>query len=140
MRTAKTYPPGPQGTNFTIHTSADTNFCLSYVAAEGRPTSIQPCADNDTQHWTWAQSADNSSVIVDGGGQCLEAAAKANKDAEVNPCTFLSPEHFLFKGAGQIETVSGKLCLEDAQATGDAAVSFVACVKGLPSQVWDLSR
>ncbi len=138
--TTTTYPAGPQGTNFTIHTSADTNFCLSYVSAEGRPTSIQACADNDTQHWTWAQSSDNSSVIVDGGGQCLEAAKKSGKVAEVNPCTFLAPEHFLFKGAGQIQTVDGKLCLEDAQPTSDAAVSFDTCVKDLPSQIWDLGH
>jgi hypothetical protein len=138
--TETTYPPGPQGTNYTIHTSADTNFCLSYVAADDREMSLQACADNDTQHWTWAQSADNSSVLVDGGGQCLQAAAKSGKQAEVDPCAFLATEHFLFKGAGQIQTVSGNLCLEDAQPTADSAVFFATCVKGLASQVGDLGH
>jgi Ricin-type beta-trefoil lectin domain len=140
--TAAKYPPGPQGVNYTIHTSADPNFCFTNMPVPdlNRATSIQQCAANDTQHWTWAQSADNSSVLVDGGGQCLEAAKKANKLAQANPCTFLTPEHFLYTEQGQIKTVSGDLCLQDAQATSNAAVTFASCVKGLTTQIWMLGH
>jgi hypothetical protein len=75
-------------------------------------------------------------VIVDGSGQCLEASKKANKIAEVNPCTFLTPEHFLYTPKGNIKTVSGNMCLEDAAAASDAAVAFDPCVKGLTTQIW----
>ena len=42
----------PAGVNFTIHTSVDTNFCFTNVPVPDldRQTSIQECADNDTQH------------------------------------------------------------------------------------------
>jgi hypothetical protein len=138
--TAKTYPPGPQGTNILLETKADLNFCLSNVVVEGRPTSIQQCSAIDSQHWTFAQSADNSSVLVDGGGQCLEAPAKIGKPAQANPCTFLTPEHFLFKDDGELQTVSGKLCLEYAVATTDAAVFFVPCDKTQITQMWQLAH
>jgi hypothetical protein len=132
----------PAGVNFTIHTSADTNFCYTNVPVPqlNRTTSIQQCAPNDSQHWTFAQSVDGSSVIVDGSGQCLEASKKANKMAEVNPCTFLAPEHFLYTAKGNIKTLSGSMCLEDAAATSDAAVAFDPCVKGLTTQIWILGH
>jgi hypothetical protein len=99
--------------------------------------SIQECAATDSQHWTFAQSADNSAVLIDGSGQCLEAAAKPNKLAQANPCTFQTPEHFLYKGkTGKLETVNGELCLQDAQAADNAALYFTSCVKGLVTQIW----
>jgi hypothetical protein len=135
--TTTTYPPSPQGVNYTLHTDADQEFCVSNVTGGELGLSIQECAANDAQHWTFAQSADNSAVLVDGSGQCLEAAAKPNKLAQANPCTFQTPEHFLYKGnTGKIETVNGKLCLQDAQAASNAALYFTSCVKGLVTQIW----
>ena len=135
--TTTTYPPGPQGVNFTLHTDADQNFCLSNITGGELGLSIQECAANDSQHWTFAQSADNSSVLVDGNGQCLEAAAKPNKLAQANPCTFQTPEHFLYKDStGKLETVSGKLCLQYAVAADNASLYFTSCVKGLVTQIW----
>ena len=103
-------------------------------------TSIQECAAIDNDDWTFAQSVDGSSVLVDGNGQCLEAAKKPNKLAQANPCTFLTPEHFFYTNKGQIKSESGNLCLEDAQAGSDAAVSFNTCVKGLVTQLWILGH
>jgi hypothetical protein len=90
--------------------------------------------------FAFAESVDNTSVIVDGSGQCLQSGRKPNFYAEFTPCTFLTPEHFLYKADGQIETVSGKMCLEDAQATQNAAVLFATCVKGLSTQIWQLGH
>jgi|HubBroStandDraft_5_1064220.scaffolds.fasta_scaffold364991_2 hypothetical protein len=138
--TATTYPPGPHGSDTSMHTESDTNFCLSDIAAEGRPTSIEQCAPNENLEWMWAQSADNSSVIVDSEGQCLQASSKSDKDAKVEPCTFQTPEHFLYKNDGQIETVSGSLCLEAAAASENAAVLFAKCDKKNTNQIWTLTR
>jgi Ricin-type beta-trefoil lectin domain len=132
----------PAGNNFTIHTSVDPNFCFTDVSEPdaNRETSIQQCASNDNDEWTFAQSVDGSSVLVDASGQCLEAAKKAGKLAEANPCTFLSPEHFLYTAKGQIKTASGNMCLQDAQAASDAGVTFETCVKGLSTQIWQLGH
>jgi hypothetical protein len=135
--TTTTYPASPQGVNFTLHTDADQNFCVSNVTNGQLGLSIQECSAVDSFHWTFAQSADNSAVLIDGSGQCLEAAAKPNKLALANPCTFQTPEHFLYKGnTGKIETVNGKQCLQDAAAADDAALYFTSCVKGLVTQIW----
>jgi hypothetical protein len=132
----------PAGINFTIHPSADQSFCFTNVPVPdlNRETSIQECDPIDNDDWTFAQSVDSSSVLVDGGGQCLEAAKKPNKLAQVNPCTFLTPEHFLYTKKGQIKSESGNLCLQDAQAASDAAVSLNTCVKGLATQFWILGH
>jgi hypothetical protein len=135
--TVTTYPPSPAGVNFTLHTDADQNFCVSNVTNGALGLSIQQCGAVDSQHWTFAQSADNSAVLIDGSGQCLEAAAKPNKLAQANPCTFKTPEHFLYKGnTGKIESVNGKVCLQDAAAATDASLYFTSCVKGLVTQIW----
>jgi hypothetical protein len=139
--TTTTFPPGPQGVNFTMHPDADQNFCVSNITGGELALSIQQCGPVDSQHWTFAQSADNSSVLVDGNGQCLETASKPNKLAQINPCTFLSPEHFVYKeNTGKIQSVSGKLCLQDATAADNASLFFTACVKGLVTQVWVLGH
>jgi hypothetical protein len=139
--TTTTYPPSPAGVNFTLHPDADQNFCVSNITNGALGLSIQQCAAVDSQHWTFAQSADNSAVLVDGNGQCLEAAAKPNKLAQANPCTFQTPEHFLYKeNTGKIESVNGKLCLQDAGAATDAALYFTSCVKGLVTQIWILGH
>jgi hypothetical protein len=65
------------------------------------------------------------------------AAAKPDKLAQANPCTFEPPAHFLYKGnTGEIETVNEKLCLLDAAATEDAKLYFASCVKVLVTQAW----
>jgi hypothetical protein len=135
--TTVTFPPGPAGVNFTLHPDADQNFCVSNVTGGQLALSIQECSPVDSQHWTFAQSVDNSSVIIDGNGQCLETAAKPNKPAQANPCSFQTPEHFVYKGnTGKIQTIKGNLCLQDAQAADNAALFFTTCVKGLVTQVW----
>ena len=61
-------------------------------------------------------------------------AQQARKSS--NPCSFLTPEHFVYKPKGEIQTVKGNLCLGPANAADNAALFFTACVKGLVTQVW----
>lgn len=132
----------PAGENFTIHPSADQSFCFTDVPVPdlNRETSMQQCSTIDSDHWAFAQSVDGSSVLVDDNGLCLEAAKKPNKSAQVNPCTFLTPEHFFYTAKGQIRSESGNLCLEATQVATSAAVTFNTCVKGLTTQVWVLGH
>lgn len=130
----------PAGENFTIHTSADPNFRFTDIPQDGRPSSIAQCIVNDEMRFTFAATVDNTSVIVDGSGQCLQAGKKPNFFATFKPCAFSTPEQFVYKNSGQIETISGKLCLQDAQATQNAAVFFAPCVKELVTQIWQLGH
>jgi hypothetical protein len=130
----------PAGENFSIHTSVDPNFCFTDIPEQGRPTSIAECVENDEMVFAFAESVDGSSVIVDGSGQCLQPGKQPSSYAEFKPCTFLTPEHFVYKNSGQIETVSGKMCLQDAQAEQNAGVFFETCVKGLNTQIWQLGH
>ena len=120
----------PARENFTIHTSVDPNFCFTDIPQDGRPSSIAQCIVNDEMRFAFAESADNTSVIVDGSGQCLQPGKQPNSYADFKPCTFLTPEHFLYKNSGQIETVSGKMCLQDAQAAQNAASFLQLASKG----------
>jgi hypothetical protein len=138
--TKTTSPVEIGGENYTIHTSVDPNFCFTDIPEDGRPSSIAQCVVNDEMRFAFAESVDKTSVIVDGSGQCLQPGKQPNVFATFKPCTFATPEHFVFKGAGQIATVSGNLCLQDAQATQNAAVFFATCVKGLSAQVWNLGH
>jgi hypothetical protein len=130
----------PAGENFTIHTSVDPNFCFTDIPEDGRPSSIAQCIVNDEMRFTFAETVVNTSVIIDGSGQCLQAGKEPNYYATFKPCTFLTPEQFVYKNSGQIETASGKLCLEDAQAAQNAAVFFAPCVKALGAQIWQLGH
>ena len=130
----------PAGENFTIHTSADPNFCFSDIPEDGRPSSMAQCIVNDEMRFTFAETVENTSVIIDGSGQCLQAGKQPDYNATFKPCTFLTPEQFLYKNSGQIQTDSGKMCLQDAQATQNAAVFFAPCKKGLGAQIWQLGH
>ena len=142
-RSTKTSPANhvePAGENFSIHTNVDPNFCFTDIPEDGRPSSIAECVNNDEMVFAFAESVDGTSVIVDGSGQCLHSGKQPNSYAEFEPCTFLTPEHFVYKSDGQIETASGKMCLQDAQAEQNAGVFFATCVKGLTTQIWQLGH
>jgi hypothetical protein len=139
---AKTkFPAGPQGENFTVHTDADQGFCAEDVpSSEATALSVQQCAARDTQRWTLAQSSDNSSVIIDDSGQCMEFGGAAMASAKLTPCTFKTPEHFLYSATGQIETTNGKFCLQADQSAAGASIKMPKCVVGLVTQEWVLGR
>ncbi len=130
----------PAGENFTVHTSVDPNYCFTDIPQDGRPSSLAQCIVNDEMRFTFAQATDNSSVVVDGSGQCLQAGKKPNVDAEFTPCTFSTAERFLYTAKGQVKTESGNLCLQDAQAAQNAAVFFAPCAKGVTTQIWQLGH
>jgi hypothetical protein len=143
---AASTPPGnqPNGVNIVIHASADTNFCLEDSPAPTNPASeasISQCAVRDNQAWTFADAADGSVVIIGGArGNCLDFTGKVTSFVSMTPCTFQKAEHFFFTPSGQIESTSGKKCLQAAAATQDASVSIVKCQAGVANQVWTLTH
>ena len=135
-------PPGPQpnGVNFTIHSEIDPSYCMENSAVPQRPASdaiMSQCAARDNQHWTGAAAADGSVVLIGGsGGQCLDFSAKVTSLVSVVPCTFKGAEHFFYTPAGQIESTSGKKCLQTAAATQDAAMYLEKCDTSVKLQIW----
>ena len=103
---AKT-PPGPQpnGVNFTIHSDIDTNFCLEDTPAPqdaASEASMSECVDRDGQHWTFADAADGSVVIIGGNtGKCLDFTARPVSLVSMTPCTFTGQEHFFYNPLGR---------------------------------------
>jgi len=144
--TAKPAAPGPQpnGVNYTLHSEVDTNFCLEDTPAPQEPASeasMAECAVIDGQRWTFADAADGSVVIIGGNtGNCLDFTAKVSSFVSMRPCTFKSGEHFFYSSTGQIESTSGKKCLQPAQATQNALVSIAKCQAGVNLQIWEIGH
>jgi hypothetical protein len=139
-------PPGnqPNGVNFTIHSEVDPNFCVEDIPAPAVPASeasMSECVNRDGQHWTFADAADGSVVIIGGNtGKCLDFSAKAPSLVSVTPCTFKGAEKFYFAPSGQIESTSGKKCLEPSQAEQNAAIEISKCQTGVPLQIFELGH
>jgi hypothetical protein len=142
----KPTPPGPQpnGIDFTLHTKGDTNFCLEDTPAPQNPvseTSVSQCAVRNGQEWTFADAADGSVVIIGGNtGKCLDFTPNVSSLASMSPCTFRGAEHFFYSTTGQIESTSGKKCLQTAGAAQNAQVSIAKCQTGTNLQIWVLGH
>jgi hypothetical protein len=134
----------PHGVNFTIHSDVDPNFCLEDIPAPADPASeasMSQCIDRDGQHWTFADAADGSLVIIGGNtGNCLDFTAKVSSPVSMKPCTFNADERFHYTRKGQIELASGTKCLQASQAEQDAIVFIAPCQKGVALQIWMLGH
>jgi hypothetical protein len=134
----------PNGTGFVLHSDSDQNFCLDDVPSPDNPASeasVSQCAVRSDQDWTFAAAADGSVVIVGGAdGKCLDFSAKVSSPVSMTPCTFGTVEHFFYSTKGQIESTSGKKCLQATVAAQNAQVFIKSCKKDVPLQVWVLSR
>jgi hypothetical protein len=139
---AKPAPPGvqPNGVNFTLHSDGDVNFCLEDTPSTSNPASetiASQCAARDNQHWTFADATDGSVVIIGGtAGRCLDFTGAVPSPVSMKPCTFKGTEHFFYSESGQIESTSGKKCLQTAAAAQNAQVSFVKCNSTVKLQIW----
>ncbi len=138
-------PPGsqPNGVNFTIHTALDPNFCVDDTPSVPAPASeatMSQCASRDSQHWTFANAADGSVVIIGGNGDCLDFSGKPGSYVSVTPCTFKANERFYYSTVGQIESTSGTKCLEPQQAAQNSTIEIVKCDATNQKQVWQLGH
>ena len=102
---------------------------------------MSQCAFDSEEEWTFAH-ADGGSVVLIGEntGRCLDFSAKAPAFVTMANCTFSVDEHFYFTSAGQIESTSGKKCLQAAQAAQDASLEIVKCDSSMALQFWKLGH
>jgi hypothetical protein len=142
----KSSPPGtqPHGVNYKIHSEVDVNFCIEDIPSSSVPASeasMSQCATRDGQDWTFADPANGSIVLIGGNfGNCLDASAIVSTAISDIPCTFKSGEQFYYSSAGQIESTSGKKCLQASQATQDAVIFIAKCDPSVRLQIWQLSH
>jgi hypothetical protein len=138
------HTPQPYGVNFTIHPLSDPNFCVVDTPSGGSqptPASIAECAPVDSQHWTFAQTTTKPFVAIDGNGQCLDFGNGLNGLLKLTPCTFATPEHFLYDNDnGQLESTNGKLCLQAQVTAQSAAVVIEKCKSGVTLQQWQIGH
>jgi hypothetical protein len=142
----KTAPPGsqPNGVSFTIHSEVDPTYCVENTASVVTPASeatMSQCVARDSQFWTFANAADGSIIIVGSNGDCVDfGPGKTPTPVSVTPCTFKSVQHFYYTPTGQIESTSGKKCLQIAQAAQNASIYVATCDATNRNQVWPLGH
>ena len=136
-------PPGvqPEGTDFSIHTVQDPNFCLEDTASDQTALEISQCATRDNQHWTFAQVPNGSRGIIDGGlGECLTNLGKRSFSVDIGTCTLAGNQQFFYTEQGTITTTNGEYCLQYDEASQGSPVTLPKCVAGLNIQVWQLTH
>lgn len=141
----KITPPGeqPNESQIIIKSQVDPNFCLANTPAPANPaseTSVSQCANQPVQQWMFADASDGSVVIIGNTGQCLGLPSKVGTPVTVTPCSFKGDERLFFTPTGQIETTSGKKCLEAAQAEQDSLVFVDTCQSNVKTQFWKLAH
>jgi hypothetical protein len=141
----KIAPPGeqPNGSQLIIESQVDSNFCLANTPAPANPayeTSMSQCAAQPIQQWMFADAEDGSVVLIGNTGQCLGLPSKVGSPVTMTPCTFKGTERLFFTPTGQIESTSGKKCLEAAQAAQDALVYADTCQPNVRTQFWKLAH
>jgi hypothetical protein len=127
------------GTNFSIHIITDENFCLE---TEGDGTIlVSQCAVRDNQHWTFTENPDNTHVIVDGDGLCLDRGTGAlNTPVTSVPCTFGPSERFVYTTTGKFQQPGGTTCIAVSAAAQNAPVFNSTCGGTKDVKVFQLSH
>ncbi len=102
---------------------------------------MSQCAFDSEEEWTFAH-ADGGAVVLVGEntGRCLDFSAKAPAYVTMANCTFSADQNFYFTSAGQIESTSGKKCLQATQAAQDAQLQILKCDSTMPLQFWKLAH
>jgi Ricin-type beta-trefoil lectin domain len=141
----KAAPPGdqPYESDLIIKSAVDPNFCLANTPAPENPasvTSVSQCVANPDQAWMFADAEDGSVVIIGNTGQCLGLPRVVGSPVTVTPCSFKGDEHLYFTEGGQIESASGKYCLEASAATQDGQVYADKCQSAVKTQFWKLAH
>jgi hypothetical protein len=135
----------PTGSNITIHSAVDHNFCVEDQPAPSVPASeasMALCAAISSQQWTFADAAPGYVVLIGGSqGECLDFGTKVATYVSVLPCTFKGAERFYYdNNSGLIESTSGKECLQTTAAAQDAELMIEKCDATVKTQIWSLGH
>src|SRR5581483_844594 len=127
------------GTNFLIKSQVDNSFCVQVASGttEGRTITLQTCGSADTQRFAFSHNADETNVILDSQGMCLDGRSRKAGDGlalPVQKCRFGDALRWAYLASGQIKDVKNGKCLQVPGAANNASVSLADCDATKPGQ------
>ena len=142
---ASASPTGVHGTNFLIKSQIDSNFCIEVEngTGEGRTITLQTCGGADTQRWALPLNSDDTNLIVDSEGLCLDGRFSKGDEGlplAVAKCGPAKTWRFIVTSAGQIMTARRNLCFSVPGAASNAVVSLAPCDVTRPGQLWSFGH
>jgi hypothetical protein len=142
---ASTPPTTAHGTNFLIKSQVDSNFCIEVAngTSEGRTITLQQCGGADTQRWALPLNSDDTNLIIDSQGLCLDGRFTKGDEGLPLPVAKCGPGktwRFVFNSAGQLMTARRNLCLSVPGAASNAVVSLEPCDATRLGQLWALAH
>lgn len=141
----KITPSTAHGTNFQIKSQVDNNFCVQVGSGtnEGRTVTLQQCSSADAQRWAFTYDKDETNLIVETNGMCLDSRAvkpNTNTAVPVMKCQFGEAWRYTYTASGLIKDVKLNKCLSVPGAAANAAVSLADCDEKKKGQLWKLSK
>jgi len=138
-------PTTARGANFLVKTQLDPNFCMAVGTGtnEGRTVTLQQCTGVDTQRFAFSLNADDTNVIIESQGMCLDGRTRKGGDGLAIPvakCKFNDAWRFSMTASGLIKDERSGKCLGVPGAASNAAVSLVACDETKKGQLWKLAH
>ncbi len=129
------------GVNFQIKTQVDQTFCIEVGSGttEGRLITIQLCGLADTQRWAFLDNSDDTNVVADSQGMCLDSRSRNAGDGlalPVSKCKFTDIWRYVYTSQATIQDVRTGLCLQTSAAAANAAVSLATCDPTKKNQLW----
>jgi hypothetical protein len=138
-------PTTVHGTNFLVRSQLDEDFCMAVEpgTGPGRTITLQACSTADTQRWALTWNDDDTNLLVDIQGMCVDARLRTTSQgqpASVQRCRFGDAWRFTFDTTGRIQEVKNGRCLAVPGAAANATVVFVPCDDTRPGQLWKVTR
>jgi len=131
------------GTGFQIKSAFDNNFCAAVDngTAPARSVTLSLCSAVSTQKWAFTWNSDQSNLLVETQGMCLDGRhPQPGVAAKVRYCHFTGPWTYVFTPQGLIKNLGTGQCLGVAGLGAGAAVFFDACDASSKFQLWKLSQ
>jgi hypothetical protein len=140
-----TTPTTQHGANFQVKSQIDNNYCIQVAGGtnEGRTITLQQCGTTDTQRWDFTWNNDDTNLMVDSQGMCLDGRTRKGGDGLAIPvakCRFGDAWRYTITASGLIKDVRSGACLSVPGASANAAVSLAACDETKKGQLWKLSH
>lgn len=131
--------------NLLIKSQLDSNFCIEVGSGtgEGRTLALEQCGLADTQRWTLTRNADETNLIVESQGMCVDGnqrPADAGLPLPVDMCRMGAPWRFSMDASGLIQNGKSGKCLSIPGAASNVAVSLAECDENKPTQRWKLAH
>lgn len=129
------------GVNFQIKTQMNTGFCMQVATgtAEGRTVTIQACGSADNQRWALTHNGDDTNLIVDSQGMCLDGRSRKANDGLAMPvqkCKFGDAYRYTYASSGLIKDEKNDKCLQVASDGANAPITLAVCDATKKGQQW----